>query len=535
MKKTLTLLVALTLVLALCAGCSKSPKTAGKQDASSPSAAQAGRNAELDAAFAAGGPIRLVPAELSGSPGEDWTAISLSPDGKTVLWKGDGNWALTRDGTAVPVVFNPEKGAGDPYGNSKRVLRIMRELPGPEGLSWSADGRWIAISYLHSAFVQMRSIDAPVVDTASGETWLVDSINSSIKEDLSGYILLNKVDRSGKYLYYLLQQRRGTGDDSQTHLCFCRCPVEGGSREVLCDMVYEEGCAYDVTSSSNLFEAADGSWLLTGTNRFYRSSQDGQLALIRFSASGDKWTQEVTSLGVPGKYFAFDYTPWSPASGYGLFCLSFPLIQQTDQAAMEGSVKQTQNVWSQIPGYVNLLRLHPGAEAKHDVWCLKKTGDDYRAVEMVPAEDFLWALKLKSGRLEAGEKPAAAAWLSQNGSGEGDPVPKGYDEEALLKDIREEARLFTLCSALSPDGYYALINARVGKDCHLYLVSLETMKVLPVDAPEGVAGVQLGNNPMGRGYLPGIFWNQDGTLLIELADQPGHTGAFRLETGPAAE
>ena len=81
MKKTLTLLVALTLVLALCAGCSKSPKTAGKQDASSPSAAQAGRNAELDAAFAAGGPIRLVPAELSGSPGEDWTAISRSVDG----------------------------------------------------------------------------------------------------------------------------------------------------------------------------------------------------------------------------------------------------------------------------------------------------------------------------------------------------------------------------------------------------------------------------------------------------------------------
>ena len=101
-----------------------------------------GRNAELDAAFAAGEPVRLVPVEPDGCPGAGWMPISLSPDGRTVLWRNQNERTLTADGTETQVVFNAGKGAGDPYGKSKMLVRALTALPPLEGLSWSDDGRF---------------------------------------------------------------------------------------------------------------------------------------------------------------------------------------------------------------------------------------------------------------------------------------------------------------------------------------------------------------------------------------------------------
>ena len=143
MKKGIALFTVLLLMLTLWAGCPVLAETAP------------GRNAELDAAFAAGEPVRLVPVEPDGCPGAGWMPISLSPDGRTVLWRNqnvrtltaDGTelrpaLILTRDGTETQVVFNAGKGAGDPYGKSKMLVRALTALPPLEGLSWSDDGRF---------------------------------------------------------------------------------------------------------------------------------------------------------------------------------------------------------------------------------------------------------------------------------------------------------------------------------------------------------------------------------------------------------
>lgn len=534
MKKGMALLAALLLMLTLWAGDPALAETAP------------GRNAELDAAFAAGEPVRLVPVEPDGRPGAGWAPISLSPDGRTVLWRnknertltGEGTelrtaLILTRDGTEIPVTFNANKGAGDPYEKSKMLVRAFTTLPSMEGLSWSDDGRWIALSDqdMINGASRNRPFDAPVLDTSTGEFWLTERFGPDLRSDDFGYVFLNRVDRSGTYLYYLARMMEKTETDSQSHLCLCRRPVEGGDREILCDALYEDS-DYDLTASSNLIEMADGSWLLTGIKGTARTAKGAQLALIRFSPSGDGWSPEIRPLGIPYGCFDYDYASVSTASGYSLLCLQSPV---TAAKSIPNATEDAAKLWRQMFLYVNLLRIRPGDETGYDLWCLKKTGDGTGNVEMVPAEDFLWSIKIATGRVEEDERQAAEEWYTANGQGQGNAVPASYDEAALEQDSSGEGRLLTICAAVSPDGYYALINAGTAKQYALYLVSLETMEVRPVEAPEGVAGVHLGSNSFGMGFRPGIVWNQDGTLLIGLGGKSGQTAAFRLETGGAGE
>ena len=503
-----------------------------------------GRNAALDAAFAAGIPLRLVPEELPGRPGAGWAPISLSPDGKSVLWRFSKGLiqaadeirkglTLTRNGTEIPLMLNTAKGIGDPHENSKQILRLLTALPSAEGLSWSADGRWISLSCMKAAFSGGgRPFDVPVVDADTGEMWLADSLFFRMTNDVSGMVYLSRIDRSGQYLYYLLILRNRS--EAETRLCFCRCPAEGGEREVLCDMVYDGGSDYGINDPAFLFEAADGSWLLAGRDRNMFSSDSARLALIRFFPSGEGWSREVIPSAIPAGVFNYDYVSWSAASGYGLAVLSTSVAGAKSYIGPLTAGSTDENLDEKLLlslRYVNLVRLLPGNGGGYDVWCLRKTGDEPGDVEMVPADDFLWSVKINAGDVNEREEPAAAEWLAANGQ-EGDVLfPAGYDDAAFRKDLDGEGRIFTTCAAVSPDGYYALVNAGSGKEYRLYLVSLETMEVLPVEAPEGVAGRHLGNNTFGKGFGPAVIWNQDGTLLIALEGTGGQTAAFRLETG----
>ena len=178
-----------------------------------------------------------------------------------------------------------------------------------------------------------------------------------------------------------------------------------------------------------------------------------------------------------------------------------------------------------------MVRVLPGSGAPRDVWYLKKTGEGDGDVEFLPAEDFLWSVKVSSGRMEMEEAAEAAKWIAENQVDESASVilPKGYSTDEYIEEMKYGTRLTVLGACVSPDGYYALINAGGTGSYHLYLVDLKTMQLRPVETPEGVGGVVVSASAMASSYKPGFLWNEDGTLLINGDDG---VRAFRLEVGP---
>ena len=510
MKKTLSFLIALLLVI-----------LAGTVPA------LAEKNAELATVFKSGGTLRLVPAELPGVAEAGGEPVGISPDGKTVLLRKDEEISLFRDGKILPLVFNAQRGAGDVFGKEKSVLGVVRNMPPMEGLSWSSDGRYVALSSLKEGLLGRKPIDAIVLDASSGEVFLADTFDRYINNG-GGIVLLSRADRSGTYLYYLLHTRV----NDEPRLQFCRCPVEGGTREVLLDTAYDESAPYDLTSSSGLYEAADGSWMLSGVRGYSKPEKNlrqVKLALIRFTLSGGEWKPEVISLGIPAAGYRYALSGWSGASGYGAFCLDNLLGQYQASELASLSYSPAQEALSSAPRYVNFVRVLPGAVPSFDIWYLRKTGEGAGDAEFLPADGFLWSIKVNGHMLEESETAEAEEWIAGSQEEEGIYFPQEYGAAEYLEELEHSSLLPILGACISPDGYYALINAGSAESYRLYLVDLETMKLLPVEAPEGVGGTAVSATALGRSFAPGFVWNEDGTLLI---NGEGGVHALRLETGP---
>ncbi len=486
------------------------------------------RDAELDKLFADSGAIRLEEIELN--PGElsgPICAIDLSPDGKTVLWRyqdNDGNKGVAvvhEDGTAIPVHFNPSMGIGDPFGKEKTINGIFTKntFPALEGLSWSPDGRYITFTYPRG-IVQLYSADVPVLDTATGDVYFADSYARKASEDGFGIVTASQFSRDGNSIYYLLVYTT----EGQTRYQFCRCTLQGDDKQVLYDVPQDDQIPFEIGAYSTLTEAADGSWLLVGRNGELRQHpKTRSIAVIQFIPSEDGWSLKTHSLHIPSS-LNYSYVPWSSASGYGLFCINVP---DTDSPQTFGLSDKEQVLSYDLPRYVNLVRVLPGTGFPSDVWYMTQTEN---GVEMLPAEDYLWSLKLIGKSFEEGELEEIQRRISEIIERAGtesinliDLAPEGYGFISSMG-----ARLMATCVSQSPDGYYALVNAGIRGEYELYLVSLETMQFRPVESPEGIGGMVLSPFPMGFDYSPSIIWNEDGTILIQDDNNPEQTRAFRL-------
>ncbi len=526
MRKLLTSLTALLAALTLIpfSGLAAAPaETAGESGFTIP-----------DTAFTGEKTLRLIPTELPGNPGDDWIPVDLSPDGQTVLWKNDKSLMLTRSGKSIPVAFTAERGAGDPYGKGKRTTTIlMPRIPAWEGLSWSADGRYAAISDLDLGlkfWSDPYTPDAQVLDTESSELYLVNSYNPNPLKGDAASVLLNRVDRNGRYLYYLAEEyqvQSSDGDNSPAlFLRFCRCPVEGGEREILCETRFDDGNGYEIYYYDNLYETKDGSWMLSGYLKDPSGKGMQQLALVRFSPSGDQWMLEPISLQVPTRILYTYKSAWSAASGYGLFVL---FGSTTIGEVFHNSESLENNIHSGMALHTTLLRIRPGEDMSRDVWYLMRSGENDNSVKVVSGDDFLYRLKTESGLTSPDDAQARSDEAAE--AYENSPA-KAYNLEIHQKALAEQTLLRPTCVSLSPDGYYALVNAGIDGQYRLYMISLRTMEIVPVEAPEGIGSSYLSSSILGKSYMPGITWNEDGTLLIRNSDYSDRTvvQAFRLIT-----
>ena len=544
------------LALVLCAGCSKPSETADRSAENAPAAAAPSgsvqpaetavpasrRNAELDAAFASGETLRLTPVDMpAASPGEDWMAVDLSPDGKTVLWRHKGkeesSLCLTRGEEKIPVAFNDALGVGDPYGKAPLFSSLFfGYAPGYEGFSWSEDGRLVTFSSAKAATDKMKSPDINMIDTETGDLYLADTymdFREAVKSENAGssnygITLLNRIDRSGRYCYYLRLVSGG--------YALCRCPVAGGPPEVL---HVSADNSFSPCSYSMLWETADGSWLLTGING-KASGRNLRYTVVRFSPSGNGWKAESVPLPVVYGKWAINSASRSAASGYGLINFRYALAGSVSSNALTSgdTVQDTETagrleVLSSLLRHVGLMRFLPGEDPKYDIWYLQKTGGDGPGVELLPAEEFLWLFHRNYNETPTlFETVEMMKWVPE------DPdayLPDGYTPEDAMADLRGEKLLNIACAVISPDGYYALINAgaKDWEDPPLYLVSLDTMQIRPVSAPAGVGGFYLQSGSMTSDFPPLIRWNEDGTLLIldQTEENRMTTHTYRLEFG----
>ena len=459
--------------------------------------------ASLDAAFAGGGMIRLGPVTLEQINPEGDRLLAISPDGSTVI---QGFEIRNRDGKVTPITMNLERGVGDPFEKEKFLLRALTsDMPAQEGVSWSEDGRYIALSDFDRSVSEMQSIDVPVLDVTTGEVYLADSFARKMSEPGMGVVYLNRIERAGKYLYYLVYTR---DEEKVSHICFCRCPVEGGEREILFDMADSEDLDFDIVSGSSLYEEADGSWLLAGMD-WVSGHNRGWLAMIRFRDTGNGWTAEVNNIRIPSRPWAYSLQGWSPESGWGLFCLKYAARSRKSDSQSDNT-----ELYYGMLSRVNLLRVQAGEEVSGDVWYMIRTGEGKEDVALLPATDYLNAVKMTGSAFAEGEEAELAEWAAANASEhEGYVFPNGYDAGRFIEEYNR--LLLVTCAAVSPDGHYAIVNAGGFGQYALYIIRMETMEVRPVDAPEGIGGMMLTDSAIGRGFRPGIVWNADGTLLIQ--------------------
>ena len=307
---------------------------------------------------------------------------------------------------------------------------------------------------------------------------------------------------------------------------FCRCAIEGGNREVLCQMVADDYGYYDFAENSNLFEINDGSWVLLGVDKNISKNKDAYLALIRFSLVGNLWTTSVSSLRIPYITMGYSSSSWSFDSGYGLIACS-------DDHSRSLYTKEGMEIWESVSNHVNLIRVLPDDILSSDVWWIRRTGENTETVEMISGEDYLWALKVKTGIIENDEIQIAEQWISNNVIEGEEPLPNYYDYDAYIKEKEDFSCLRANCVCMSPDGYYALISAGSDKQYNIYIVNLETMAIKPVKTPDSMNTVFIGT-VFGADYLPGIVWNEDGTIMILSTDgidyETVKISTFRLET-----
>lgn len=432
------------------------------------------------------------------------------------------HFCLIRDGEIVPVRENAERGDGDPYGNMETVTGYLSVYHRPDDISWSAAGRYITFSDVQrvvTSYSWMINF-VPVVDTAEGEVYPADSyVKSNILVENNGVVYLSRMSRDGSYVYYLVER----SIDGVRWFCFCRCRPDGQDWEVLCRTeAADEGMPYRPVTVSDLTENPDGSWTLFGTAQPLReSSREYDLVMVSFVPSGDAWSVEVRPTGVTGRITPVDYD-YSPASGYGLILLGntelVPLYR-TDSYDSEdygGGMNGRR-----IGEHIRIIRIHPDPENPFDVWYLHRTGEQPEDVEILSGQASLEYLQARI----AGENPEKPAELV------------GSEEDRYEPYFRTYPIIYGAC--ISPDGRYALVKVLQAdwsgnygdRSLQFYLLDLETMALVPVEAPEAVAGKEDTSSYSAKTTRnrSDMLWNPDGTIFIPGAKEKTGDVFFRLE------
>ena len=430
----------------------------------------------VSAAGAEGG-VKLTEVTLPApAKAQAWMPISLSPDGQTVLWRdkpGACLW-ITRGDETHKLTYNAKRGAPDTHHRMERLGKMLIQYPFEEGAAWSPDGRWLALTAASSVVEMARfEQDLILVDAQNGEAFLIADRETNVLKN-GGAAIQAAFDRSGKYLNYSyigssFEQMQANGD----RYGFVRYDLETGENELLwsndMDTLYVPG----------LYETAAGTWLSVSVAR------NGNSVLTAFPWL-DGWSLQRNKFAMDWQTQTPEQMQYSAVSGYGLIL----------------------NTYSAL----SVVRITPMGAETDKAWLLWPDENSPLGCSFVQADSRILEYSRYQPR------------VSRNLNGESESPLETWEE------YDQALKITPHCCAISPDGRSALLHIiRSGDErvCFFALLDQETMKLQPVETPEGVAGYQLTFSALGRSYMPNMLWNADGTLLIQCEDTK--VRAFRLE------
>ena len=488
--------MALCLVLSMCllCGCgSQETKDAAAPAQDAPAAAPAQEEkSPLQAAFEEGKTFELVQAELPDPGAENVRMpLSISPDGRSVIWSDYNSLYLTRDGAAVPVKAAPDRGAGDPYESLEKNLSRMGMTYGQEGVCWSPDGRYALLTGKRVALKSNQTIGLMVLDTENGEVFHALALSKNIVTAEGGRLYEAKFDRTGRYVYFT-----GVVNSlSQGEIGLYRCDMDTYETQRICGIP-------GLTGAPGLYETPDGGCLVLGAT----GPEYGDREAVY--ACGDGGAAQPS-------FRAFKVGTWSTRSmlysartGYGLVIGGHTTTTADVAVVQEAAVSHNSMRISAVLEAMNIGRITPDGPDTEHYWRFADDGGEMKNVRLEPVDEgIISILSRMANRGEYTEEEKEAL--------------QAYGEELL-----NAPQFHSTCGCLSPDGRYALINLGRRELCRFFLVDVETLEIRPVDAPEGLATLAF-NTPLTAKFPPGMVWNGDGTLLIydSNTDLPG---AFRL-------
>ncbi|MBO4925952.1 MAG: hypothetical protein J5472_05695 [Clostridia bacterium] len=493
MKKLLVTL--LLLMLCLLCGCgSQETKDAAAPAQDAPAAAPAPEGkSPLQAAFEEGKTFELVQAELPDPGAENVRMpLSISPDGRCVIWSDYPGLYLTRDGADVPVKAAPDRGAGDPYENLEKNLSRMGFMFGQEGVCWSPDGRYALLTGKRVALKSNQTIGLMVLDTENGEVFHALALSKNIVTAEGGRLYEAKFDRTGRYVYFT-----GVVNSlSQGEFGLYRCDMDTYETQRICGIPA-------LATVPGLYETPDGGCLVLGATGPENRDREAVYAC------GDGGAAQPSVRAFKAGTWSTRSMLYSARTGYGLM-IGGPTATTADVAAMEGAAVSPNSMRiSAVLEAMNIGRITPDGPDTEHYWRFADDGGEMKNVRLEPVDEGIVSiLSRMANRGEYTEEEWEAL--------------QAYGEELL-----NAPQPRSTCGCLSPDGRYALINVGSSRElCRFFLMDVETLEIRPVDAPEGLATLAF-NTPLTAKFPPGMVWNGDGTLLIYdvNTDLPG---AFRL-------
>ena len=404
--------------------------------------------------------------------------VALSPDGKTYLWRTNKDLYVVRDGKTLPVTPAPERGAGDPYEKLEwNLKRVSMTLPGAEGVSWSPDGRYAALTLKKLATAKNDPLDLMLLDAETGEAFLAATCaKKNAQGKTGGCVFEAQFDRTGRYLYFTGRLE----ELSDTYALF-RCDLSTFQTELVRENVYP-------VAATGLFEQADGRWLAVCAAREEGGKTPEAVSVLSPSAPEED-RQFVRRM--PSSAWTTEFIRYSAQSGYGL--MIGRVVTESRHSGYDGN---EQALYARtVANALSFSRITPaGAETDRFFLFRDRAGalSNVQAEEVDPAILDITAQALTDGQVTQGDVSS-------------------------LKDFANELNRYPAamltCGCLSPDGRYALLNLGRGRNWRFFLMDMKTMNLRPVEAPDGLAGNAIAT-ALGARYAPGMIWNPDGTLLI---------------------
>ncbi|MBR4360743.1 MAG: hypothetical protein IKP32_09000 [Clostridia bacterium] len=420
-----------------------------------------------------------------------WMPISLSPDGKTMLWTDHSKLYMTRDGLVIPAKIAPDRGVGDPYENlEKDFMRVCHSLPGQEGVNWSPDSRYALLTNKSMSMKNARNLDLIVLDAETGDVFLAVALAPKPMEEGFGFVYEAKFDRTGQYIYFT--GRLSEFDSGGWNEALYRCDLTTFEVQVVCQNMF-------MIVTPGLFEKADGNWLVLGMKS--RNGKDPDTVYVCGPAGVGKDALAIYAALTGSSMPVGSPRVYSGVLSYSMLhtgCMSYS--SQTGYGVMLGStaaVLSGNGVNTDIPEdtlkavhallqAVNLRQITPEGPDMTHYWRFQDDAGDLSDVRLELVEDSA-ITALKNSDLET-----AAAYG---------------------KALADNPPPVSTCCCMSPDGRFALINVGSMKQCRFFLLDVAQMELRPVEAPEGLPTIVYGS-PLAAKYYPGMVWSEDGTLLI---------------------